>query len=171
MATGSSEENPPPSKKRRISLSLKRKETTEERFPVVEEKELEEASKGVVPLNTKKNNTWAIQNFNEWALSRNSRSPDDPVPEDLLSSNDADVMCKWLCLFVMETRQKSGCPYPPSSLYSILCGLYRVCHSNGVKFYFLCGNLVHFFLNLHRIWYFSTLGFIYVFEVYKSSMT
>ena len=108
-------------KKRRISLSLKRKETTEERFAVVEEKELEEASKGVVPLNTKKNNTWAVQNFNEWALSRNSRSPDDPVPEDLLSSNDADVMCKWLCLFVMETHQKSGCPYPPSSLYSILC--------------------------------------------------
>ena len=70
-------------------------------------------------------------------LSRNSRSPDDPVPEDLLSSNDADVMCKWLCLFVMETRQKSGCPYPPSSLYSILCGLYRVCRSNGVKFNFL----------------------------------
>ena len=77
-------------------MSLKRKETTEERFAVVEEKELEEASKGVVPLNTKKNNTWAVQNFNEWALSRNSRSPDDPVPEDLLSSNDADVMCKWL---------------------------------------------------------------------------
>ena len=49
MATGSSEENPPPSKRTKDFLVFKRKETTEERFAVVEEKELEETSKGVVP--------------------------------------------------------------------------------------------------------------------------
>uniref|UniRef100_A0A1X7V2L8 Uncharacterized protein n=1 Tax=Amphimedon queenslandica TaxID=400682 RepID=A0A1X7V2L8_AMPQE len=46
-------------------------------------------------------------------------------------------MFKWLCLFVKETCQKSGKPYPPSSLYALLCGLYGVCRFSGVKFSFL----------------------------------
>uniref|UniRef100_A0A1X7UZ64 Uncharacterized protein n=1 Tax=Amphimedon queenslandica TaxID=400682 RepID=A0A1X7UZ64_AMPQE len=64
--------------RRRVSLSLSKKKS-EERFTVVEDDELEVAS-GVVPLNTKINNTWAAQNLNDWSMSRNSCLPDDPVP-------------------------------------------------------------------------------------------
>ena len=37
----------------------------------------------------------------------------------------------------METRQENGKPYPPRSIYLLLCGLYRVCKGNGVPFNFL----------------------------------
>ena len=34
----------------------------------------------------------------------------------------------------METRQASGKPYPPKSIYALLCGLLRIVHSNGTKY-------------------------------------
>ena len=72
MATGSSEENLPPTKTKDFLVFEKEGDNIGE-ICCCRRKELEEASKGVVPLNTKKNNTWAVQNFNEWwALSHNS---------------------------------------------------------------------------------------------------
>jgi hypothetical protein len=115
------EEDQPPSKKRRLSLSLKRKKTddTSDRFKMVTDCEVQEAAKGVVPSNTKKTNQWAIQNFDQWATVRSSKFPDDPVPSDILSCNDPDLLCKWLSRYVMETRQQTGKPYPPSTIYSV----------------------------------------------------
>ena len=69
-----------------------------------------------------------------WASAAN---PSYAVPEDQLSLNDPDIVLKWLCKFVLETRQESGKRYPPKSLYSILCGLQCINHSNGVRFNFL----------------------------------
>ena len=34
-------------------------------------------------------------------------TPDDPVPADLLQSQDPDL-CKWLCRYVMETQRTDG---------------------------------------------------------------
>ena len=51
-----------------------------------------------------------------------------------MSGTLPDIVCKWLSRFVWQT---SGKPYPPKSLYSVLCGLYRVSRSNGVTFNFL----------------------------------
>ena len=135
-------ENPSVSKKPRLPLSLKRnssskKPTSSLRFALASDADAEKAAKGVVPDNTVHSNAWAWRNVEEWARIRNAANPSDAVPEELLSLNDPDVVCKWLCKFVLETRQGSGKPYPPKSLYSILCGLQHVNHSNGVRFNFL----------------------------------
>uniref|UniRef100_A0A1X7UDD2 Uncharacterized protein n=1 Tax=Amphimedon queenslandica TaxID=400682 RepID=A0A1X7UDD2_AMPQE len=102
MATSSSE-SIPPSKKRRLALSLFKKKS-EESFTIVEDDELEVA-KGVVPFNTK-NNTWAVQNFNNWSMSRNSRLPDDHVPPNLYSFSYADE-CLNGCVSSSRRRVKS----------------------------------------------------------------
>ena len=102
------------------------------RFVVVSDTDVEKAAKGVVPDNTLRSNAWARRNVEEWAQIRSVANPSDAVPEDLLSLNDPDLVCKWLCKFVLETYQESGKHYPPKSLYSILCGLQRISYFNGV---------------------------------------
>ena len=42
---------------------------------------------------------------------------------DMLKSHDAELVCKWLCRYVMETRREYGNPYPPSTLRSLLSGV------------------------------------------------
>ena len=131
-------ENQPPKKKRRLSLSRKGKKKTEDasdRFSFANEEEVEAASKGVIPDNTTKNNRWAENNFVQWMKAR--EASDDPVPEDLLSCNDPAIVCKWLSRFVLETHQESGKPYPATSIYLLLCGLFRISRSKGVLFNFL----------------------------------
>ena len=136
----SSSSSSPAAKKRRLSLSLRRKETklpSTSRFTVASTTDVAKAAEGVVPENTARVNAWALKNFELWVKATGEANPSDPVPQDILHSNDPVLVCKWLCKFVLETRQESGKPYPPKSLYSILCGLYRVCRSNGVEFNFL----------------------------------
>ena len=144
MAESSNDkENQPPSKKPRLSLSLKKgrkqdnNNSSFSRFGKVSNSELQEATKGVLPANTKKANTWAIKNFTEWKQARDTDHPDDTVPEKLLCLSDTETVCKWLCRYIMETRQENGQPYPPKSLYSLLCGLYRHSRANGVSFNFM----------------------------------
>ena len=126
------------SKKPRLSLSLKGKNTKiakSTRFEKVDSSYLEVAAKGVVPENTIRNNRWVVNNFSEWKKSIIEN--DQFVPDDLLSCTDADLVCKWLCRYVLETRQESGKPYPPKSLYMLLCGLLRISRSEGGPFNFL----------------------------------
>ena len=92
------------------------------------------AGKGVVPESTDASTQWALRNFNEWTSNRCSLSPDDLVPEDLLASHNADLVCKWLCRFLLETRKTDGSLYPPSSLRSLICGLNRVLQNNEAPF-------------------------------------
>ena len=113
---------PPLKKKPRLSFSLKKKLPLEEcnitisRFAEpVDGNTMEEAVKGVVPQNTEKNNEWAWNHFLHWASARFEKLPSDPVPCDLLSSSDPNLLCKWLCFFVMETRQACGKLYPPKT--------------------------------------------------------
>ncbi len=74
-------------------------------------------------LNTKRRDGWAVRNFEQWAQNRREQLPDDPVPDDLLESSNPEVMSKWLCCYILETRQENGKPYPPKSLYGLLCGI------------------------------------------------
>lgn len=127
-------ELPPPTKRKRLSLSLRSKDRFKK--PALDE-ELSEAAKGVVPDNTKRRNAWAIRNFVQWAKNRSEETPSDPVPEDILECNDPVVMSKWLCCYVLETRQENGQCYPPKSLYGLLCGIQRVTRDNKVPFNFL----------------------------------
>ena len=138
-------------KKPRLSLSLKKKLPLEEcnitisRFAEpVDGNTMAEAVKDVVPQNTEKNNEWAWKHFLDWASARSEKLPSDPVPCDLLSSSDPNLLCKWLCFFVMETRQACGKLYPPKTLYALLCGLLRVARSKGSTLNFLDKSDVRF---------------------------
>ena len=59
---------------------------------------------------------------------------DDFVPADLLQSHDPELVCKWLCQFVIETRKTDGSPYPPSTLRSLISGLNQVLQNNQAPF-------------------------------------
>lgn len=94
----------------------------------------EKAARGVVPENTECSTRWALKNFQTWARSRSLIEPDDPVPSDLLKCDDTQVLCKWLCCFVLETRKEDGSPYPPSTLRSLVSGLNRIIKRNNIPF-------------------------------------
>ena len=74
--------NEPPEKRRRLSLSLKKNKG---RFGApVDKEQVMEASKGVVPENTKRRNQWALRNFSQWMENRNRHAPNDVIPQDIL---------------------------------------------------------------------------------------
>jgi hypothetical protein len=132
-------------KRPKLSLSLTKRRLEQARFrKPVGDKELIEASRGVIPKNTKRRNNWASKNFLDWLKNRNEKVPNDPVPEDLFNCQDPAVVNKWLCRYVLETRQQDGKPYPPKSLYGLLCGIQRIFHDNKVPFTFLDKSDVRF---------------------------
>lgn len=52
----------------------------------------------------------------------------------VLRCDDTQVLCKWLCCFVLETRKEDGSPYPPSTLRSLVSGLNRIIKRNNIPF-------------------------------------
>ena len=119
----------PPKKKLKLSLKSK------SRFASPTDKEkFSEAAKGVVPENTKKNNSWAEKTFLAWVEERNKAVPEDPVPIDLLSCHKPTVVCKYLRYFVLEVRSSTGEKYPPATIRSILSGLNRVMKDRKAPF-------------------------------------
>lgn len=136
-------ECPPPKKKHRLSLSLKHKPLVSQQetwfAEPVREYEVKLASKGVVPDNTKWNNEWEARNFADWSRARSEKVKDDPVPQDLLNCNCnvSGYVYIYIYIYVTETRQESGKPYLPMSIYGLLCRILRIVHGNGVPFNFL----------------------------------
>lgn len=53
------------------------------------------------------------------ASSSYTRYPEETVPEDLLWTDDAQLLCKHFSRYVMETRKANGQPYPPSTLFTM----------------------------------------------------
>ena len=132
-------ENQPPRKKKCLSLPKPRrsralKESTNRFAKPVDESVLEKAAKGVVPLKTEQSTIWAVSNFESWRSSRESGSSDAAVPPDILRSNDAELVCKWLCSYVLETRKTDGSLYPPATIRSLVSGLNRHLQENGATF-------------------------------------
>ena len=129
-------------KKLKLSLNKKKPASASElpapkasRFaaPVFEE-EVEEARKGVVPSNTKKNKAWAERTFDAWVEERNKLMPGDPVPTDLLQCHDTSIVSKYLKYFVFEARTQDGKKYHPSTLRSLLSGLNRILKESKAPF-------------------------------------
>ena len=105
-----------PTKKLKLSLSHAR------------DRWQEELSRKYVPKNTVSSTKWAMANFTLWKKARNERFADDPekqVPNDLLLSDDASLLNKWLKLYMAETRKQDGSKHPPKTLYQLLAGLLR----------------------------------------------
>ena len=95
-------ENTTPKEKLKLSLNKKKPASGSElptskasRFAApVAEKEVEEAGKVVLLLNTKKNNPWAERTFDAWVEEPNKVMSGDPVPTDLLHCHDTSVVNK-----------------------------------------------------------------------------
>ena len=128
------EDFPPPKKKRCLSLSRRTSplqdstnrlvkpgatSSTNRFTKPVEASVLSEAAKGVIPLKTEQSTRWAVNNFECWARSRASSSV-DTVPLNTLLSHDAELVCKWLCCFIFETRKVDGSRYPRATLRSLV---------------------------------------------------
>ena len=130
----------PSAKRQRLSLKLSSKKKaplaeSSNHFAVpVDEQTREKASEGLKPANTEASTRWAIKNFTAWAENRRRLVPDDPVPEDLLECHDHAKVCKYLRLFVLETRKEDGSAYPPATLRSLLSGLNHMLQTNKAPF-------------------------------------
>ena len=90
----------------------------------ITDKELAELCKGFVPKNTSNGTSWALWNFKARRKTRNSCFSDERVPPNLLQTSNKAVLNIWLSRYV-ETRNKNGTFYPPSTLYQLLVGILR----------------------------------------------
>ena len=79
---------------------------------------------------------WEIKNFTDWFAAHNRDATDDNLcPEEVLSpSCIADLLNRWLCVFISETRAQNGEEYPSRTLYSILTGILRYMRSNNPSY-------------------------------------
>ena len=125
MASKENELAPPSAKKKRLSLSLSKKhKEPNERFPLLPIEQIESTKKLVIPKNTQKSTKWALRAFSHWLKQRNERS-DDKCPEDILSTDNNEELCHWLCVCVNEIRKEDGEPYTPRSVSQLVAGLQR----------------------------------------------
>ena len=98
-------------------------------------------SKGVLPKNTEKNYLCALRAFQKWVKERNAACS----KEDVLKSNNAEILAKWLSLFVLEVRRKDSGKYPLATIHMLLCGLQRIMRrSNANPFVTFEKKDVHF---------------------------
>lgn len=81
-------------------------------------------------INTKKNTRWATRVFEMWRQNRNSIRSDRYIPD--LAKMTTEEMNFFLGRFVVEARKMDGEPYPPRSLYLIVCGLLRYLRDENV---------------------------------------
>ena len=104
---------PPRSKRKKVASPTARfnEPTTDQEIAVL--------SKGFVPKNTQRNNTWALKLFQEWRVDRNKRS-EKLCPEDLLDNPDPKKLNHWLSRFVTEVCKQDGQPYHYSPYTSSL---------------------------------------------------
>ena len=86
------------------------------------DEEVTAALAGAVPKNTQRTTNWALNIWKQWTYRRQVCHPHDCPHLYLCTNSEYD---QWLSKFVLEIRRADGMPYPPSTLYSICCGLQR----------------------------------------------
>ena len=114
--------------------------------PLMTSDDVQSAVVAQVPLNTKRNNNWAANTWQAWAIGRNAASSYEWVNPDLNGVTDTDLAV-WTPRFVLEVRNKDGEHYLPNTLYSLVMGLQR--QLRGAR----CVNLLtdaHFF-QVHQV--------------------
>ena len=82
---------------------------------------VKEARKAAVPKTMQKDTLWCIRLWNEWTKERNSRI-EEQIPLDITTLSPT-VLQRSLSRFVLEVKKKDGTPYPPDSLYHLVCGI------------------------------------------------
>ena len=93
-------------------------------------KAVEEAKQAAIPKETKKDTAWCAKIWNDWSSQRNSSSASgEHVPD--IANMEITQLQRWMSRFVLEIRKKDGTPYPPESIYHIVCGIMRFVRLNG----------------------------------------
>ena len=82
--------------------------------PLVTDSEVSNLQEAAVPTNTKKNTTWAMNVWKEWATYRKQLNSAN-CPLYMLTMSPAELD-KWLSRFVLEVRRRNGNVYPPNTL-------------------------------------------------------
>ena len=71
--------------------------------------EMMELYKGKRSANTQRSTTWEVKAFREWISERNSKYPQDQVPENFLEQNFAELgHWNWVYYFVVDARRQNG---------------------------------------------------------------
>ena len=94
------------------------------------------ATKAAIPIKTQKDTDWCVSIWNQWCDERPSNSTSDGFSVKLESDSSTlasavSVLPQWLPLFTLEARKQNGDPYPPETLYHIICGIFRFVRLNG----------------------------------------
>ena len=77
-----------------------------------------------LPKTSARSSKWATKNLRDWSVDYNYRNPENECPYDLLSPfRSKEILNKWLCIYVTETRNQDGDAYPPKTIYVLLCGI------------------------------------------------
>ena len=87
---------------------------------VVDEEEIENAKKPMVPKNTRKATDWAVAVFKQWIEQHNAIA-ENKCPVDILK-DEPENLAHWLCVFVSEIRKDDGDFYTPRSITQNLGG-------------------------------------------------
>ena len=64
-------------------------------------------------------------------MSQRNKRSEEQCPSDVLMTDDGELLCKWLCVFVTELCKADGSEYTPRSIAQLLAGLQR--HINAGK--------------------------------------
>ena len=81
-----------------------------EQFQSVVAEEVSLSKKPLVPDNTWHATDWAGRTFEQWKDFCNSKHNHSKCPRDILTMEDKEALCHWLCIFVMEVRKESVDP-------------------------------------------------------------
>ncbi len=97
--------------------------------PTGDEEDDTEQHDTAIPVNMKRNNTWACRVWDTWAALRNADQTNPDTPQIPVSTNlgkTSDIQLnEFLTRFVCEAHRKDGLPYPPNTLYSIVAAIQR----------------------------------------------
>ena len=92
------------------------------------------------PQNTRNSTKWSLKIFEEWQGARSNKvAANEYGKVDEVQDLTVDIaqmsplsLNFWMTKFVGEIGNRSGCRYPPRSLYQIVCGINRhVCNVNA----------------------------------------
>ena len=87
--------------------------------------DFEDLSRGYIPPSTAADTAKCVKLFKDWTIERNLAYPEDQIPDDILLTDNAKDLCKWLCRFSAEIRKNDGSRYPPKTIQHYLVGLQR----------------------------------------------
>ena len=99
------------SSKKRLRLSLNKKSNPipRECFSFLSSETVEKAKQAILLKNTKKCTDWSVHTFRSWLTQKNQRYPSgNECPENILRTDDHELLCKWLCTFASELCKADG---------------------------------------------------------------